>query len=167
MPSTPPRRSAGAFATCGWALARSIPPVATGRPAGPRSARPTAPRRGTSSPITCEVSSACDSSRAHACASSDARDGQGELSMTLRSLAPLALVTLLALGPAAADAAHLKEQPRRHRVVYHLSEAGVDKALFVLRNIHNTISGVGGTGHVEAIELVVHGPALKTFVTAG
>jgi uncharacterized protein len=87
--------------------------------------------------------------------------------MTLHSLASMTLVTLLALAPAAAHAAHLKEQPRRHRVVYHLSEAGVDKARFVLGNIHNTISGVGGAGNVEAIELVVHGPALKTFVTAG
>ena len=87
--------------------------------------------------------------------------------MTLHSLASLTVVTLLALAPAAAHAAHLKEQPRRHRVVYHLSEAGVDKARFVLGNIHNMISGVGGAGNVEAIELVVHGPALKTFVTAG
>jgi len=42
----------------------------------------------------------------------------------------------------------------------------VDQARFVLGNIRNTITGVGGTGHVEAIELVVHGPALKTFVVA-
>jgi uncharacterized protein len=52
-------------------------------------------------------------------------------------------------------------------VVYHLSQPGVDQARFVLGNIHNTITGVGGVGHVEAIELVVHGPALKTFVAAG
>jgi intracellular sulfur oxidation DsrE/DsrF family protein len=86
--------------------------------------------------------------------------------MTLRSLGWLAITTLLVLGPAPAGASHLKEQPRKHRVVYHLSEAGVDKARFVLGNIHNTITGVGGPGHVEAIELVVHGPALKTFVVA-
>jgi uncharacterized protein len=87
--------------------------------------------------------------------------------MTLRSLVWLAIASLLALGPAPGGASHLKEQPRKHKVVYHLSEAGVDKARFVLGNIHNTISGVGGAGNVEAIELVVHGPALKTFVTAG
>jgi intracellular sulfur oxidation DsrE/DsrF family protein len=86
--------------------------------------------------------------------------------MTLRLLGWLAITTLLVLGPAPAGASHLKEQPRKHRVVYHLSEAGVDKARFVLGNIHNTITGVGGPGHVEAIELVVHGPALKTFVVA-
>jgi hypothetical protein len=35
-----------------------------------------------------------------------------------------------------------------------------------LGNIQNNIDGVGGLEHIEAIELVVHGPALKTFVTA-
>jgi intracellular sulfur oxidation DsrE/DsrF family protein len=87
--------------------------------------------------------------------------------MTLRSFASLAVVTLLALSAVPAVASHLKEQPRKHKVVYHLSEAGVDKARFVLGNISNTLTGVGGPGHVEAIELVVHGPALKTFLTAG
>jgi len=87
--------------------------------------------------------------------------------MTLRSFGSLAVVALLALSAVPAAASHLKEQPRKHKVVYHLSEAGVDKARFVLGNINNTVAGVGGPGHVEAIELVVHGPALKTFLTAG
>lgn len=87
--------------------------------------------------------------------------------MTLGSLGWLAIASLLVLVPAPAGASHLKEQPRQHKVVYHLSEAGVDQARFVLGNIRNTITGVGGTGNVEAIELVVHGPALKTFVVAG
>jgi hypothetical protein len=86
--------------------------------------------------------------------------------MTLRSLALLAVAILLALAPVAA-ASHLKEQPRKHKVVYHLSEAGVDHARFVLRNIQNTITGVGGVANIELIELVVHGPALKTFVAWG
>jgi uncharacterized protein len=86
--------------------------------------------------------------------------------MTIRSLASLAVASLLVLAPAVAGASHLKEQPRKHKVVYHLSEAGVDKARFVLGNIHNTITGVGGPANIEAIELVVHGPALKTFLTA-
>ena len=85
--------------------------------------------------------------------------------MMLRSLV-FAVVALLALGVGPAPASHLKEQPRKHKVVYHLSEAGADKARFVLGNIQNTITGAGGPAHVEAIELVVHGPALKTFVTA-
>lgn len=72
----------------------------------------------------------------------------------------------LVLTPAvAAEASHLKEQTNKHKVVYHLSEAGVDKARFVLGNIQNTIEGVGGWQNIEAIELVVHGPALKNFVT--
>src|SRR3990172_3263716 len=68
-------------------------------------------------------------------------------------------------GAGAAPASHLKDQPKKHRVVYHLSEAGVDKARFVLGNIANTIEGVGGWQNIEAIELVVHGPALRGFVT--
>lgn len=86
--------------------------------------------------------------------------------MTRRWLVPLSALALIAVLAGVAAASHLKTQPRKHRVVYHLSEAGVDKARFVLGNIQNTITGVGGPGHIEAIELVVHGPALKTFVTA-
>jgi intracellular sulfur oxidation DsrE/DsrF family protein len=86
--------------------------------------------------------------------------------MTLRHRAWLVALVLLALAPMVAGAAHLKEQPRKHKIVYHLTDAGVDKARFVLGNLQNHIDGVGGPDHIEAIELVVHGPALKTFVTA-
>jgi intracellular sulfur oxidation DsrE/DsrF family protein len=86
--------------------------------------------------------------------------------MTRRSFVLLGTLMLLSSFTGAAIASHLKEQPRKHKVVYHLSEAGVDKARFVLGNIQNTITGVGGAANIEAIELVVHGPALKTFVTA-
>jgi len=72
---------------------------------------------------------------------------------------------LLLLAVSAAQASHLKEQSNKHKVVYHLSEAGVDKARFVLGNIQNNIEGVGGWQNIEALELVVHGPALKNFVT--
>lgn len=71
----------------------------------------------------------------------------------------------LVLSSASADAAHLKESPGKHKIVYHLNEPGVDKAKFVLGNIANHIKGVGGWKNIEALELVVHGPALKTFVT--
>jgi len=74
-------------------------------------------------------------------------------------------LALLALTPVLAAGSHLKEQPKKHKVVYHLTEAGVDKAKFVLGNVQNHIDGVGGPENIEAIELVVHGPALKTFVT--
>jgi uncharacterized protein len=72
----------------------------------------------------------------------------------------------LLLGASGAGASHLKEHPRKHRVVYHLSEPGVDKAKAVLGNIVNHVNGVGGWDNIEALELVVHGPALKTFVKA-
>ena len=72
---------------------------------------------------------------------------------------------LVLLAGSAAQASHLKEQSNKHKVVYHLSEAGVDKARFVLGNIQNNIEGVGGWQNIEALELVVHGPALKNFVT--
>jgi intracellular sulfur oxidation DsrE/DsrF family protein len=77
-----------------------------------------------------------------------------------------AFVILLALTVTAgvADASHLKEQPRKHRVVYHLTEPGVEKAKAVLGNIVNHVNGVGGWDNIEALELVVHGAALKTFV---
>jgi intracellular sulfur oxidation DsrE/DsrF family protein len=79
-------------------------------------------------------------------------------------VALVGLAVMVCAGPG--QASHLKEQPRKHKVVYHLSEPGLDKARFVLGNIQNTLTGVGGAANVEAIELVVHGPALKTFVTA-
>ena len=75
------------------------------------------------------------------------------------------VAALVLLGVPPARASHLKDRPQKHKVVYHLSEAGVDKARFVLGNIQNTIEGVGGWANIEAIELVVHGPALRTFLT--
>lgn len=84
----------------------------------------------------------------------------------MRNPLVLVLAAIVALGAGSAAATHLKETPRKHKVVYHLTEAGVDKAKFVLGNIQNHIAGVGGVENVEAIELVVHGPALRTFVVA-
>ena len=63
-----------------------------------------------------------------------------------------------------ADAADPKDSTRNHKIVYQLSDAGVDKAKFVLGNIRNHASGVGGWQNIEALELVVFGPALKSFV---
>jgi hypothetical protein len=63
-----------------------------------------------------------------------------------------------------ADAADVKESARKHKIVYQLSDAGVDKAKFVLGNIRNHAAGVGGWQNIEALELVVFGPALKSFV---
>jgi hypothetical protein len=77
----------------------------------------------------------------------------------------LTLLLAVAVTVGAAQASHRKEQPRKHRVVYHLTEPGVEKARAVLGNIVNHVNGVGGWDHVEALELVVHGQALKSFVT--
>lgn len=72
----------------------------------------------------------------------------------------------LVVASTPAEAAHLKESPKKHKIVYHLNEPGVEKAKFVLGNIQNHIKGVGGSQNIEALELVVHGPALKAFLTA-
>lgn len=54
---------------------------------------------------------------------------------------------------------------KKHRIVYHLSEAGPEKAKFVMTNAQNTITGLGGFQNFEALEIVVHGPAVKTFMS--
>ena len=78
----------------------------------------------------------------------------------------VASITLLLVAVAAvAHAAHGSGSMQKHRIVYQLSDPGVDKAKFVLGNIRNHINGVGWD-RIEAIELVVFGPALRTFVTA-
>lgn len=55
-----------------------------------------------------------------------------------------------------------QQGPARQRVAYHLSDA--DKVAFVLGNIRNHYDGTDG--NVEIV-LVVHGPALAAFRTAG
>jgi uncharacterized protein len=64
-------------------------------------------------------------------------------------VSPLAIV-----APKRATAAEFS------RVAYHLAD--LDKVDFVLGNIHNHFSGMGGPDHVT-IALVVHGPALNAF----
>jgi intracellular sulfur oxidation DsrE/DsrF family protein len=86
------------------------------------------------------------------------------VTLVTRSIA-VVLAVFVMLGAGVAGASHLKEQPRKHRVVYHLTEAGADKAKAVLGNIVNHVSGVGGWENIEALEFVVHGPALRMFVT--
>src|SRR5947208_13208266 len=73
-------------------------------------------------------------------------------------------VAIVLLGLAPVDAMHLKENPKRHRILYQLDEAGVDKAKFVLGNIRNHVTGVGGWQNIESLELVVFGPASNAFV---
>jgi uncharacterized protein len=84
--------------------------------------------------------------------------------MHRRNMLAAALATagamISALGATRANAA----TPDVSNVVYHLDD--VDKVDFVLGNIHNHFSGMGGPDKVT-IALVVHGPALKAFHAAG
>ena len=75
-------------------------------------------------------------------------------------------VALWLAGAAGVDASHLGDG-KKHRIVYQLDDPGVDKARFVLNNIANHVKGVGGFKNIEALELVVFGPALKEFVKKG
>jgi intracellular sulfur oxidation DsrE/DsrF family protein len=83
----------------------------------------------------------------------------------VRSLVVLAAcATILIAFAGSSEASHLKEYPDKHRILYQLADAGTDRAKFVLGNIRNHVSGVGRQ-NIEAVELVVFGPALKSFVT--
>ena len=75
----------------------------------------------------------------------------------------VALVLVLS-GVTGAGASHLGDG-KKHRIVYQLDDPGVDKARFVLNNIQNHVKGVGGWKNIDALELVVFGPALRHFVT--
>jgi uncharacterized protein len=81
-----------------------------------------------------------------------------------RGWLPVLVTAGVLVALAHADAADPKEGSRKHKIVYQLSDAGVDKAKFVLGNIRNHASGVGGWQNIESLELVVFGPALKSFV---
>jgi uncharacterized protein len=81
--------------------------------------------------------------------------------MRRRNLLGLAL----ALTPASLLASRAKaDTPDAAKVVYHLAD--LDKVDFVLGNINNHYKGMGGPDKVT-IALVVHGPALKAFHSAG
>ena len=83
----------------------------------------------------------------------------------VRSLVGLAACAPILIAFAgSSEASHLKEYPDKHRILYQLADAGTDRAKFVLGNIRNHVSGVGRQ-NIEAVELVVFGPALKSFVT--
>ena len=73
------------------------------------------------------------------------------------------VAAMLALTATGAGATHTKEYPKKHKVFYHLNEGGHAKAIAVLTNIQNHVDTVGWQ-NIEALELVVHGPALRTFL---
>ena len=83
---------------------------------------------------------------------------RGLFARLLPGLAGGAAVTALPVASAAATSL----QPLQ-KVVYHLSEP--TRANFVLGNIKNHIAGKGGPDKVKIV-LVVHGPALDTFVSS-
>ena len=78
------------------------------------------------------------------------------------ALALMAVGSLLA-GAGSAHASHAPDTPRKHKVVYHLNDGSVEKARAVLVNIQNHVDVVGWK-NIDALELVVHGPALRTFL---
>src|SRR2546421_9108696 len=83
---------------------------------------------------------------------------------TWRSWVPCLVVAIVLLAQVRADGAHLKENPRKHRIVYHLDEAGLEKAKFVLGNIRNHVVGVGGGEKNQSFQLGVHSPPVELFV---
>lgn len=83
-----------------------------------------------------------------------------ESSMHRRNILAAALASAGTLFSAAR--AHAAA-PDATKVVYHLDD--LDKVDFVLGNIANHYSGMGGPDKVT-IALVIHGPALKAFLTA-
>lgn len=81
----------------------------------------------------------------------------------MRIAITMAMAVLLALTATGAEATHTKEYPKKHKIFYHLNEAGNVKAIAVLTNIQNHVDTVGWQ-NIEALELVVHGAALRTFL---
>src|SRR2546422_10849647 len=70
---------------------------------------------------------------------------------------------MVALSAGGAEAAHSPEYPKKHKIFYHLNEGGVEKAKDALVNIESHVQVVGWK-NIEALELVVHGPALRSFL---
>jgi intracellular sulfur oxidation DsrE/DsrF family protein len=82
--------------------------------------------------------------------------------MDRRNIAKAALASVFGLF--AVGRARAAVESGKQKVVYHLAD--LDKVDFVFGNIANHYSGMGGPDKVT-IALVVHGPALKAFHTAG
>jgi intracellular sulfur oxidation DsrE/DsrF family protein len=73
----------------------------------------------------------------------------------------LAVVVVASGG--AAEASHSAENPKKHRVFFHLTESDPQRANAVLTNVQNLVEVVGWS-NIEELELVVHGPGLRPFV---
>jgi intracellular sulfur oxidation DsrE/DsrF family protein len=64
------------------------------------------------------------------------------------------------------EASHSADNPRKHRVFFHLTESDPARASAVLTNVQNLVEVVGWR-NIEALELVAHGPGLRPFVAKG
>ena len=74
-------------------------------------------------------------------------------------------VIVVATG-GAAEASHSADNPKKHKVFFHLTESDPQRAKAVLTNVQNFVDVVGWR-NIEALELVVHGPGLRPFVAKG
>ena len=83
--------------------------------------------------------------------------------MRIRTVTLFVGLVLALAATAPAGATHTQAYPKKHKIFYHLNEAGAAKAIAVLTNMQNHVDTVGWQ-NIEALELVVHGPALKTFL---
>jgi len=84
--------------------------------------------------------------------------------MHRRNILSAALAATGALFAAGSRPARAEASARNAgKVVYHLAD--LEKVAFALGNIDNHLAGAGGPEKV-AIELVVHGPALRAFHAA-
>ena len=78
----------------------------------------------------------------------------------------LAVVAGLGIFGGMAEASHSAENPKKHKVFFHLTESDPQRANAVLTNVQNFVDVVGWK-NIEALELVVHGPGLRPFVAKG
>jgi hypothetical protein len=78
----------------------------------------------------------------------------------------LAVVAGLGIFGGVAEASHSAENPKKHKVFFHLTESDPQRANAVLTNVQNFVDVVGWK-NIEALELVVHGPGLRPFVVKG
>ncbi len=82
--------------------------------------------------------------------------------LLLRAAAGLALAVVV-MGVGRAEASHTSDNPKKHKVFFHLNESDPKKASAVLTNVQNLVDTVGWK-NIEALELVVHGPGLRPFI---
>ncbi len=73
---------------------------------------------------------------------------------------------VLVSGVGGVEAGHNADNPKKHKVFFHLTEGDPQRASAVLTNVQNFVEVVGWR-NIEVLELVVHGPGLRPFVAKG